>query len=342
MRQLPHLAEKRIPRRYNKYLILLAILVVFILTCYCYHNNLHAYRHAGKAPVNAPEAGPPAGKLSELTSPPAVEPPLDVKPPPAVEQPLDAKPPSAVETEPDVKSPPTVEPTPDVKKPSAVKPQPDVKPPVKEEPPARDEPSTTQSTGKIRQLANGDDLLVLITKETSLGKYKPHDLVTLPAEMCLNGAKYQLRREAYQQLRAMWEETNAAGAEFFVTSAYRSYAAQKRIFNNYAAKHGEKKANTFSARPGQSEHQLGTTVDLCIPGYVLANAFGNTTSGQWLADNAYRYGFVMSYPKGTTDITGYIYEPWHFRYIGVDNAAAWKQSGLVLCQYLAQQPQYWK
>ncbi|HZK24956.1 MAG TPA: M15 family metallopeptidase [Oscillospiraceae bacterium] len=221
--------------------------------------------------------------------------------------------------------------------------------PADTEPPAAEEPPPVEKTsvyppapGEILQLANGNDLLALVTKETSLGQYKPTDLVTVPAEMRLYDVEYQLRAEAYQQLRAMWEDAGAAGVDFFVNSAYRSYATQKRLFNNYAAKHGEAEANKFSARPGQSEHQLGTTVDVGIAGHVLTNSFGGTTPGRWLVENAHRYGFVLSYPKNSSEITGYIYEPWHFRYIGVDMAAAWRESGQILCQYLAQQPQQWQ
>ena len=213
---------------------------------------------------------------------------------------------------------------------------------VEEKPSPSTQPSSTQPAREILQIKDGNYLLALVTKQTSLGKYEPADLVTIPEEMRLYDYKYQLREEAYLHLREMWEAAKAAGSEFYVNSAYRSYATQKRIFNDYAAKNGEKKANEFSARPGQSEHQLGTTVDLGIPGYALSAQFGSTSPGQWLKDNAYKYGFVMSYPEGSKEITGYIYEPWHFRYIGVENAKKWKESGLVLCQFLELQPQQWK
>ncbi|NLZ39215.1 MAG: M15 family metallopeptidase [Firmicutes bacterium] len=194
----------------------------------------------------------------------------------------------------------------------------------------------------ILYIKEGNYLLALVTKQTSLGNYAPTDLVTIPKEMRLYDYQYQLREEAYLHLREMWEAAKTAGCEFYVNSAYRSYEAQKRIFNDYAARHGEEKANEFSARPGQSEHQLGTTVDLAIPGYALSAQFGSTPPGQWLKENSYKYGFVMSYPEGSQEVTGYIYEPWHFRYIGVENAKRWHESGLVLCQFLELQPQQWK
>ncbi|HHX73789.1 MAG TPA: M15 family metallopeptidase, partial [Firmicutes bacterium] len=191
-------------------------------------------------------------------------------------------------------------------------------------------------------IADGDYLLALVTKQTSLGEYEPADLVEIPRELWANEYPYKLREEACQQLLAMWEAAKSEEAAFLVTSAYRSYSTQKRLFANYAASHGEAKANTFSARAGQSEHQLGTAVDLVQPGHVLTESFGETAAGKWLAENSWKYGFVMSYPKGAAGITGYIYEPWHFRYIGVENAAAWKEAGVTLTEWLLEQPQHWK
>ena len=136
------------------------------------------------------------------------------------------------------------------------------------------------------------------------------------------------------QLKQMWCAAEADGVILTVTSAYRSYATQKQLFNDYAASHGEAEADTFSARPGQSEHQLGTTLDF--------NSKGGTDGWDWLAENAHNYGFAMSYPEDAREITGFIYEPWHYRYIGVAAAGEWKKSGLVLCQYLELQPQFWK
>ena len=91
-----------------------------------------------------------------------------------------------------------------------------------------------------------------------------------------------------------------------------------------------------SARPGHSEHQMGTTMDITSPsvGNDLVSAFGDTPEGKWLAANAHTFGFVMSYPPGKEATTGYIYEPWHFRYVGKAEAAAVRASGLTLHEYL--------
>ena len=99
---------------------------------------------------------------------------------------------------------------------------------------------------------------------------------------------------------------------------------------------GEEEAARVSAKPGHSEHQLGTTIDFTTPrvDYDLVESFGATPEGQWLAQNAGRFGFVMSYPQDKEQVTGYAYEPWHFRYVGVDVAAAVAESRLTLYEYL--------
>ncbi|NLN06867.1 MAG: M15 family metallopeptidase [Firmicutes bacterium] len=212
-----------------------------------------------------------------------------------------------------------------------------------EEPPAVQEPQDILPPGDdLPVIADGDYLLALVTKKTTLGDYEPADLVEIPRELWANDYPYKLRKEACEHLLVMWEAAQNDGFSFLVTSAYRSYSTQERLFANYAAAHGEEKANTFSARAGQSEHQLGTTVDLVVPGHSLSDSFGETDIGKWLAENSWKYGFVLSYPKGSTEITGYIYEPWHFRYIGVENAAAWREAGVTLTEWLMEQPQEWK
>jgi len=126
------------------------------------------------------------------------------------------------------------------------------------------------------------------------------------------------------------------GDDIYVRSAYRSYAEQERTFAYWVDVLGEAEARRVSAEPGHSEHQLGTAADLTTAdvGYDLTEAFAETPAGRWLAENAYRYGFALSYPVGAEPVTGYAYEPWHYRYIGPDQAAAWRSSGLTLVEYL--------
>lgn len=145
-----------------------------------------------------------------------------------------------------------------------------------------------------------------------------------------------VRKLAIADLRAMDQAARAAGIRLRVVSAYRSYWTQKSTFNYWVQKSGYTLALRYSARPGHSEHQLGTSLDLSFVGGADPwnyFDFGTTKAGAWLRNNAWRYGWVMSYPKGAEHLTGYGYEPWHFRYFGRTLAAQWKSSGLV--------PRYW-
>lgn len=188
-------------------------------------------------------------------------------------------------------------------------------------------------------ISDGDYLLALVTKETTLrSDYVPYDLQPVPAYMNPS-YNMKLREEALEYLTALWDAADADGVTVSIRSAYRSYSTQKSLFQDYASRHGEEKANRFSARPGQSEHQLGTTVDFGGTAVDFTAAFAQTEQGEWLAENAYKYGFAMSYPQGKEHITGYIFEPWHYRYIGIDAAREWKESGKPLKEYLDSKPQ---
>lgn len=113
------------------------------------------------------------------------------------------------------------------------------------------------------------------------------------------------------------------GINIYIASGFRSYQTQNRLYNNYVARDGKAKADTYSARPGHSEHQSGLAFDICSHDLDGQNAcinsnFDNTNQAKWLAQNAYKYGFILRYPKGKTNETGYKYESWHFRYVGTD------------------------
>ena len=121
-----------------------------------------------------------------------------------------------------------------------------------------------------------------------------------------------VNKEAYDALLRLQNDALSLGYSLPLLSGFRSYETQKYLFNDYASRNGYEKANTFSALPGQSEHQTGLAFDI---GEISDN-FGNTESGIWLAENAYKYGFIIRYLKGKENITGYKYEPWHVRYVG--------------------------
>ncbi len=119
------------------------------------------------------------------------------------------------------------------------------------------------------------------------------------------------------------------GISLWIVSGFRSYATQASLYNRYSASDGQAAADTYSARPGHSEHQTGLAMDI----NSLESAFANTPEGKWLAANAWKYGFILRYPSGKESVTGYIYEPWHYRYVGEELAKSVYESGLCLEEY---------
>jgi D-alanyl-D-alanine carboxypeptidase len=155
----------------------------------------------------------------------------------------------------------------------------------------------------------------------------------------LNGG-YLVRGFVIADLKAMANAARAAGARLAVESAYRSYATQRSTFAYWVGVSGYAAALRKSARAGHSEHQLGTTLDFrsyggSAPWYYAD--WGTSRAGRWLKANAWKYGFVMSYPKGMSSVTCYSYEPWHYRYVGRAAAAVIRASGLTLREYLWRQ-----
>ena len=165
--------------------------------------------------------------------------------------------------------------------------------------------------------------------------YYPGDLVDTGAAG-LNGG-YPIRAFVVPDLRAMVEAARAAGAPLAVVSAFRSHDQQVATFNHWVSVAGYQQALRTSARPGHSEHQLGTTLDFTSAGGGAPweyTDWATTPAGAWMRANAWRYGFVMSYPAGTYAQTGYDYEPWHYRYVGRELAAAIAASGLTPREFL--------
>lgn len=182
--------------------------------------------------------------------------------------------------------------------------------------------------------SKGNDWLVLINKKIRLSAdFIPSDLVSLSELNAPAGAL--LRAQAYSALKEMFASAKSVGLDLAVVSAYRSYQQQIAVFNSWVALSGLKSAENFSAKAGFSQHQLGTAVDIGAPGKnTFSSDFGTSSEGIWLEQNAYKFGFVLSYPKGKEAVTGYSYEPWHFRYIGVENAQNMIKANLILEEYL--------
>ncbi len=139
-----------------------------------------------------------------------------------------------------------------------------------------------------------------------------------------------LTPETSAAFEAMRAEAASQGLNLYISSGFRSYASQTSIYNRFVANEGVAGADAHSARPGHSEHQSGMAIDL----NTISEEFGSTPEGKWVAENAHRFGFIVRYPQGKQAITGYVWEPWHLRYLGVDKATAVYNSGLTLEEYL--------
>lgn len=186
-------------------------------------------------------------------------------------------------------------------------------------------------------LKDGNSLLSLVTKNASLPQdYQPKDLIELSS---LGAQGEHIRYIVYGHLKKMMADARKEGVSLVILSAYRSFNYQKNLFTRYSKLYSN--VENFSARAGHSQHQLGTTIDFGTPGgnYNLFTNFARTKQGKWLAINAWKYGFVLSYPSGSKHITGYQFEPWHYRFIGVQKAKKLRRSGVTPDEFLRQQPQ---
>ncbi|MBN2982898.1 MULTISPECIES: M15 family metallopeptidase [Cohnella] len=204
-------------------------------------------------------------------------------------------------------------------------------------------PDATIATGNdgLAVVTNESSLLVLVNKKRNLpSDYVPDDLVVPDVAFSFSGdsPKKKLRKPAAEALEELFAGAEADGIELKAVSGYRSYATQKSIFERNAEQKGEEVANRTSAKPGQSEHQTGLAMDVSSKsaGYALETSFGDTKEGQWLKEHAADYGFIIRYLKGTEDITGYTYEPWHIRYVGKEIARDVMEQGVTLEQYMEQ------
>ena len=189
--------------------------------------------------------------------------------------------------------------------------------------------------------------LILVNKENPCGEsYAPENLSVVPAELTLYGKEVKLEENAALAAEALILELHARGYEdIVITSGYRDYAYQQVLFNTYLgnemAKHPDwtleqcrTEVLTYSALPGESEHQTGLCVDLISKNNVVLDAtFANHPAYAWLTENAHNFGFILRYPKGEEGTTGYSYEPWHYRFVGVEAATKIYKKGLTLEEY---------
>ncbi len=160
-------------------------------------------------------------------------------------------------------------------------------------------------------------LYYLIDKKHKVGEdYVPLDLVPVKNNEFWNVSRndLSLRREAYDALEKLSQAALNDGIKLLVSSTYRSYSYQERLFDRYVKQDGLELAERYSARPGTSQHQLGVAVDFGS----ITDDWGETKMGKWVYDHAADYGWSLSFPQGYEDVTGYMWECWHFRYIGVE------------------------
>jgi D-alanyl-D-alanine carboxypeptidase len=200
-----------------------------------------------------------------------------------------------------------------------------------EEPTRTPAPTPTPSFNKAQfSVDDPSSLWVVNNKLRSLSpvSYVPADLVTVPVRTISNG---QMRQAAATALEAMFAAAAAEGAgQLQIQNAYRSYATQLNVHARLVASLGTAKADAQSARAGYSEHQTGLAVDIAAyPSRCdIAACFSTTAQGQWLAANSWRFGFILRYPADKVAVTGYIFEPWHFRYVGVELSTEMHTTGV--------------
>lgn len=187
-------------------------------------------------------------------------------------------------------------------------------------------------------VTNAQAMTVIVNKQRSLPEgYEPSDLVEPNVPFSFEGPheKRHMRKEGAEALEKLFAGAKADGIELRAVSGYRSYKRQVSIYNNNVKTKGEEYASRVSAVPGRSEHQTGLAIDVSSPsvGNVLEEVFGSSKEGKWLDEHAAEYGFIIRYPQGEEDKTGYVYEPWHIRYVGADLAPDVVKSGLTLEEY---------
>lgn len=177
---------------------------------------------------------------------------------------------------------------------------------------------------EVQPIESPGDLGVLVNKYHQLPEgYVPSKLERI------SGTNFYLRHEARVAFEAMGAEAKRHGLNIYPVSTYRSYAYQKNLYQRYLNKYPQQEVDQFSARAGHSEHQLGLAVD--VLGTEAWVAY--TPEYRWYMENAHRFGFILRYPPNKEAVTGYQYEPWHLRYLGVDLATAVKESGLTYDEY---------
>ena len=173
--------------------------------------------------------------------------------------------------------------------------------------------------------------IILVNKENRLEEnYIPLDLEYVNVAVDVVDEKKFMRKEAAKHLRKMFRDAKNVGVELVAISGFRSYSRQEKIYSKSLIEQGEEHTKKYIAYPGASEHQTGLAMDISCKeiNYKLVTYFERTKEGIWLKNNVQNYGFIIRYPKGYSQVTGYAYEPWHIRYVGVKHAKRMKKAFL--------------
>ena len=180
---------------------------------------------------------------------------------------------------------------------------------------AEPEPAPPAFDKTKHSLDDTNSIWVIVNKQRPLNplRYAPADLMSV-------GGGQQMRNESGAALLSMIAAAKTEGLTLQPLSGYRSYARQQVVYQNEVDTYGQSVADTESAQPGKSEHQTGLSIDIGGGGCGIEDCFGDTAEGKWVAANAYKHGFIIRYPEGKQEVTGYRYEPWHVRYVGVELA----------------------
>ena len=185
----------------------------------------------------------------------------------------------------------------------------------------------------VKKTDTSKDELILVNKYNQLPKdYAPEDLTDISVQYCYGDN--EVSNEVYQKYISMYNAAKEEDLYLIITSAFRDYEFQDQLWNQYAKSQGEEWADSVAARAGHSEHQTGLTLDIVTYNSHM-NDFENTDEFKWLQKHAHEYGFIMRYPKDKEDITGYDYESWHYRYVGVETATKIHELGITYDEYYA-------
>lgn len=191
-------------------------------------------------------------------------------------------------------------------------------------------PPNGSAQGLQIDIDDPNSITALVNKQRPLAKdFVPKNLVKLSSVGVPSVNDHSMRREAADASRELYDAAGKAGYHLNFASGYRSYELQTELYTEYVDQLGQEAADATSAKPGFSEHQTGLAVDIFETNTdcILEGCFGETKPGKWLKENSWKYGFILRYENGTQDVVGYEYEPWHFRYVGKDVAAAYHESG---------------